>query len=222
MRALLVIAAALGLSACSTVGGGVGDTLRMTRNGVGDAVTAPFKDFNLVRPKMPVALAAAAKDPYRRPERTDCAYLAHEIAQLDLALGPDLDVPRGADKTGLRTRGAVAVSDAALSALRDVTTGWIPFRSVVRRLTGAADRQDDIEDAVHAGGVRRAYLKGLGLQQNCPHPASPLPAMTVAKGAAETPPAQPASAQAAADTHPGAAPAADASLQVQAAAPSGV
>ncbi|HEX8569151.1 MAG TPA: hypothetical protein VF699_04405 [Caulobacteraceae bacterium] len=221
MRALLVIAAGVGLTACSTVGGGVGDTLRMTRNGVGDAVTAPFKDLNLVRPKMPVALADAAKDPYRRPERTDCAYLAHEIAQLDLALGPDLDVPRGADKTGLRTRGAVAISDAALSAVRDVTTGWIPFRSVVRRLTGATDRQDDMEDAVHAGGVRRAYLKGLGLQQNCPHPAAPLPAMTVAQGAGDSPPAQPASAHTVATT-PDAARAEDAAATLQAAAPSGV
>ena len=195
MRALLVIASGLCLSACSTMSGGVGDTLRMTKNGVGDAVSAPLRDFNLIRPKMPAALAAASKDPYRRPASTDCAALAHEIAQLDLALGPDLDVPRGADRTGLRTRGAVAISDAALSAVRDVTTGWIPFRSVVRRLTGAADRQDDIEDAVHAGGVRRAYLKGLGLQQNCPHPAAPLPTLVVADGAEDASTAQPASSQ---------------------------
>ena len=187
MRRLVVLASGLSLAACSSVGGGVGDTLRMTSNGVGDAVTAPFKDFNLIRPTIPVALKAAAADPYRRPDRTDCAALAHEIAQLDLALGPDLDVPRGADRTGLRTRGAVAISDAALSAVRDVTTGWIPFRSVVRRISGAADRQDDVEDAVHAGGVRRAYLKGLGLQQNCPHPAAPLPALTVADAAVEPP-----------------------------------
>ena len=213
MRALLVIACGLGLTACSTVGGGVGDTLRMTRNGVGDAVAAPFKDFNLIRPTVPAALAAAAKDPYRRPERTDCAFLAHEIAQLDLALGPDLDVPRGADRTGLRTRGAVALSDAALSAVKDATTGWIPFRSVVRRITGAADRQDDVEDAVHAGGVRRAYLKGLGLQQDCPHPAAPLPAMTVADSEADAAaegPARPASAQAPAADQTEASPVADA------------
>ena len=192
---LLVVACALGLSSCSTVGGGMGDGLRMTGNGFGDAVSAPLKDFNLVRPTLPVALAEAAKDPYRRPERTDCAYLAHEIAQLDLALGPDLDVPRDADRQGLRTRGALALSDAALSAVRDVTTGWIPFRHVVRRLTGAAGHQDDVEDAVHAGAVRRAYLKGLGLQQDCPHPAAPLPAVTVAE-TADSDDARPASARA--------------------------
>jgi hypothetical protein len=210
MRALLVIATCtLGLGACSTVG----STMRMTKNGVGDAVTAPLKDFNLVRVKVPHALAVAAKDPYQKPERFDCAFLAHEIGQLDLALGPDLDVPRDADQTGLRTRGAQAASDAALDAVRDVTTGWIPFRSVVRRLTGAAQNQDEIEDAVHAGGIRRAYLKGLGRQQDCPHPASPLPSTLVAQEDASSAGEAPAAAAVAART--------PADEQPQAPAPSG-
>ena len=200
MRALVVIACSLSLGACSTVG----STMRMTKNGVGDAVTAPLKDFNLVRVKVPHALARAAKDPYQKPDRFDCAFLAHEIGQLDLALGPDLDVPRGAERVGLRTRGAQAASDAALDAVRDVTTGWIPFRSVVRRLTGAAQNQDEIEDAVHAGGIRRAYLKGLGRQQDCPHPASPLPVTLVAaqedaSSAGDPPAAAPVSSQPPAD-----------------------
>ena len=195
MRRLAILGSALSLAACSTVGKGVGDTFRMTGSGVGDAVAAPLRDLNLVRPTVPAALARAARDPYRKPDRLDCAYLAHEIAQLDLALGPDLDVPRHADRTGLRTRGAVAASEAVLDAVKDVTTGWMPFRSVVRRLTGAEDREDAVEDAVHAGGVRRAYLKGLGLQQNCPHPAAPLPATTVIVDEAA---AEPATAEAAA------------------------
>lgn len=179
MRRVPALVSCLSLAACSTVG----DTFRMTGIGVGDAVTAPLKDLNLVRVKVPAVLREAAKDAYRRPARTDCAYLAHEIAQLDLALGPDLDVPRGAERTSLATRGSVAASDAALDAVRDFTTGWMPFRSVVRRLTGAAGDQDAMEDAVHAGGVRRAYLKGLGLQQNCPHPAAPLPGLEIATAA---------------------------------------
>ena len=204
MRRLLVIGSALSLAACSTVGKGVGDTFRMTGNGMGDAVVAPLKDLNLVKSTVPPILAQAAEDPYRLPERTDCAYLAYEIAQLDLALGPDLDVPRDADQTSLRTRGSIAASDALISAVRDVTTGWMPFRSVVRRLTGAADRQDAMEDAVHAGGVRRGYLKGLGLQQDCAHPAAPLPESVVAEGPAlqkiATQPADAAAAEAAEDT----------------------
>jgi hypothetical protein len=185
MRAFLVAASGLSLAACSSVGKDVGQTFHLTRTGMGDAVTAPLRDFNIVKPKLPAALKRAAEDPYRRPERVDCAYLACEIAELDSALGPDLDAPR--KPVSLRSRGAVAAAEAALDAVRDVTTGWIPFRSVVRRLTGAEDRDDQVEDAVHAGGIRRAYLKGLGRQQDCPHPAAPYTATVIASDATAVP-----------------------------------
>jgi hypothetical protein len=156
------------------MGKGAADTARMTRFGMREAVVAPLKDFGLVKAKVPAILTAASEEVYKLPERTDCAYLGYEVAQLDLALGPDVDVPRDAAQQNLRSRGSRAASDAALDAVRDLTTGWIPFRSTVRRLTGAADNQDDVEDAVHAGSLRRAYLKGLGAQMGCEHPASPM------------------------------------------------
>ena len=152
-----------------------GDTMRMTRIGMGDAVLAPLHDFNLVREKIPTALLAAAEDPYRRPYPLTCEILIREVRALDLALGPDMDTPRTAGKVSLKSRGADALSNAGLDAVRDLTTGWIPFRGVVRRLTGAENHKDAVEDAVQAGAVRRAYLKGLGLERSCPHPASPLP-----------------------------------------------
>ena len=179
-RLSLPLLGALCLAGCANpVGRGAGDTMRMTRVGIGEAVTAPLKDFNLIRTKVPPALAEAAKDAYRLPGgKTDCVTLAAEVRKLDLALGPDLDVPRNAGRPTMGNRASHAASDAALDAVRDVTTGWIPFRSTVRRLTGAANNEDEMEDAVHAGAIRRAYLKGLGLQQGCPHPAAPLPAPT--------------------------------------------
>lgn len=194
MRSGLLLCAALSLGACSTVGKGAKDTLRMTRVGMREAVVAPLKDFNLVRSKVPPALAEAAKDAYKLPKTADCAALTHEVKRLDLALGPDLDVPSNAGRPTMGNRASHAASDAALDAVRDVTTGWIPFRSTVRRLTGAANNQDEIEDAVHAGAIRRAYLKGLGLQQGCQHPAAPLPAPTkevIAAQKAPPPPAPP-------------------------------
>lgn len=155
------------------MGQGAADTARATRHGLGSAVVAPLKDFGLMKAKIPSALLEASQDPYKMPEGTDCSVLEHEVAKLDLVLGPDVDMPRDAGRPTLAARGSRAASDAALDAVRDLTTGWIPFRGTVRRLTGAADNQDDMEDAVHAGGLRRAYLKGLGLQAGCIHPASP-------------------------------------------------
>lgn len=178
-RIALLACASVTLGACSTsVGQGTSDTMRMTRVGMKEAVTAPLRDFNLMRQTVPAVLTSAAEDPYKLPGRTDCPALVHEIERLDLALGPDADMPRGADRPTIRRRASHAASDAALDAVRDVTTGWIPFRSTVRRLTGASHNQDQMEDATQAGVVRRAYLKGLGLQQGCAYPAAPMPAAT--------------------------------------------
>lgn len=175
-RFALLGCAAMTLGACSTaVGKGTGDTYRMTRVGMKEAVTAPLTDFNLMRQKVPAVLTAAAEDPYKLPGDAECPALEDEIRRLDLALGPDADMPRGADKPTLRRRASHAASDAALDAVRDLTTGWIPFRSTVRRLTGASHNQDQAEDATQAGVIRRAYLKGLGLQKGCAYPASPMP-----------------------------------------------
>jgi hypothetical protein len=185
----LLAALACSLSACASTGKGMaGDTMRMTRHGMGAAVMAPLHDFNLVRQKVPAALAAAAEDPYRRPEPLDCETLVREVTELDRALGPDMDTPRTAGRMSLSSRGADALSNASLDAVRDLTTGWIPFRGVVRRLTGAEQNKDAMEDAVQAGAVRRAYLKGLGLERSCPHPASPLSGagLVVAGDAADT------------------------------------
>jgi hypothetical protein len=175
-RFALLGCAAASVSACSTpMAQGAGDTVHMTRVGMKDAVVAPLRDFNLMRETIPPVLLAASEDPYKLPGDADCPALEHEIRNLDLALGPDADMPRGADKPTMRRRASHAASDAALDAVRDVTTGWIPFRSTVRRLTGASHHEDQKEDATQAGVIRRAYLKGLGLHKGCAYPAAPMP-----------------------------------------------
>ena len=50
---------------------------------------------------------------------------------------------------------------------------FIPFRSVLRELSGAADHKRDFEAAIYAGAVRRGFLKGLGQQRGCAYPARP-------------------------------------------------
>jgi hypothetical protein len=70
-------------------------------------------------------------------------------------------------------------TDAVISAVRDSSTGLLPFRSWIRRLTGANKHAKAVIAAISAGAVRRAYLKGLGQAQGCGHPAAPaLPALT--------------------------------------------
>ena len=178
-RFVVLSCAALTLGACaSRVGQGTTSTVHMTRIGMKDAVIAPLKDFNLVRQEVPAILLEAANDPYKLPGAAECPDVEGEIRRLDLALGPDADMPGRGERQTMEGRASHAASGMALDAVRDVTTGWIPFRSTVRRLTGASHAQDRFKDAQQAGVIRRAYLKGIGLQKGCAYPAAPMPAPT--------------------------------------------
>lgn len=68
---------------------------------------------------------------------------------------------------GLIERGTDAAGGAAVGALRRTAEGVIPFRGWVRKLTGAERYSKRVAAAIAAGTVRRAFLKGLSVAQNC-------------------------------------------------------
>lgn len=139
---------------------------------LGDAVVAPLTDLNLVREPIPPVLLLARQAPYATPADPSCAALAAEVEALDAALGSDLDATPGA-ALSLAERGADAAGDAVIGAVRSTTEGVIPFRSWVRKLTGAERYAKEVAAAIAAGTIRRAYLKGLGTAAACAPPASP-------------------------------------------------
>lgn len=135
---------------------------------------APLGDLNLVKSQIPEILVEAQKAPYLWPVDASCEKLAEQISKLNLVLGPDLDVPRTGDPSTWVGKGGNAVGDAAVGALQGFTEGIIPFRSWVRKLTGAEQHAKDVVAAVAAGTSRRAYLKGIGQARGCVAPAAPL------------------------------------------------
>jgi hypothetical protein len=138
------------------------------------AVKAPLVDLNLLRKKIPDILRSAKRAPYGAPENSTCDALGLEISQLDVALGADLDQRMTGDRGGtLMAKGAEEAGDAAADALKDLTTGWIPYRGWVRRLTGAERYSREVSKHIAAGLTRRAWLKGLGAAQGCVPPAAP-------------------------------------------------
>lgn len=137
--------------------------------GVGDAVQAPLEDFNLRREDIPAVLNAAVGNPYSIGGLTQCSALSAEIERLDEALGPDMDVPSSGEGVAVDQQAA----GLALNVVRDTATDFIPFRSWVRRLSGAAQHSQAVQTAVRSGLVRRAFLKGVGMQRNCAPPAAP-------------------------------------------------
>ena len=87
---------------------------------------------------------------------------------LNHALGADLD-EEAKDEDDLMDQGRVT----ALGAVAGFTQDVIPFRGWVRKLTGAEQHDKLVQSAIVAGGVRRAYLKGLGEARGCNPPATP-------------------------------------------------
>ncbi|MDP2370987.1 hypothetical protein [Rhodoferax sp.] len=138
-----------------------------------DAATTPLSDLNLLRKEIPAVLIAAQKGPYVVPLKASCEVFAANVQALDAVLGPDLDAPTVASDVGLVERGADAMGNAAVGALRSAAEGVIPFRGWVRKLTGAERYAREVAAAMAAGTVRRAFLKGLGQAQGCLAPAAP-------------------------------------------------
>lgn len=142
--------------------------------GMRSVVEQPFRDFGLVRTKIPPVLLAAIADPYARPEPATCDGIAAEMTRLNIALGPDLDEPVSTEHPGVLTRGEGAAKTAALDAMRSEEQSNIPFDGFIRLLSGAARHDRLVMAAIQAGAIRRGYLKGLGEMRECLPPDVPL------------------------------------------------
>ena len=163
---------ALVLSACATR-----DQTRFV-----DAASTPLNDLNLVRVVIPELLVVAQKQPYAVPEERHCESLMVIVQELDAVLGPDLDAPKPRTKPDLMEKGALETKNAAVGAVRRTAEGVVPFRSWIRKLTGAERRSNQIAAAIAAGTDRRAVIYGLGVSNLCvwcpPAPVEPIPEST--------------------------------------------
>jgi hypothetical protein len=153
----LVIAMALVLGACATDG----------RSRIGTAAVTPLGDLNVIRADIPAILEQARKEPYVLPGDQGCDALLAQINELDEALGPDLDALPSASSSSLVERGTGMIQDTAFGALQRTAEGIIPFRSWIRKLSGAEEHAKRVSAAASAGIVRRAFLKGIGASRGC-------------------------------------------------------
>ncbi|WP_232540195.1 hypothetical protein [Azohydromonas aeria] len=127
---------------------------------MGQALTTPLSDLNLMKVKIPPLLAEARKAPYRLPDSPVCAEVTAEVEQLDAVLEPDFDATPEQRKSSALERGAGMAGKAAVGAVRSAAADVIPFRGWVRKLTGAERHAREVDAAIAAGNARRAYLKG--------------------------------------------------------------
>ena len=160
------------LSGCNAGRSAVGG-VEQVGAGLGAAVSAPLEDFNLRADPIPMVLLQAQSNPYDLRNLNQCTTIGAEVARLDEALGPDTDEPPSQDGSYMSERAADAAAKATLDAIRDTTTDFIPGRSWIRRLSGAEQHSRQVQAAIQAGRMRRAFLKGIGMQANCAPPAAP-------------------------------------------------
>jgi len=128
--------------------------------GAMDVARTPMTDLNIRRDEIPKLLLDAQASPYRVAGLTRCSQIAAEVGEFDAVLGQDVDLPATA---GPRVSpGRVAQS---------VVGSFIPFRGIVRELSGANAQDRALQYAIQSGLARRAFLKGYGEARGCRYPA---------------------------------------------------
>jgi hypothetical protein len=129
----------------------------------GAALAAPVKPgqqqgLGLTGAKVPDELKKIAADPYAAPG--DCDQINREVAELDRILGPDRDSAEPPKSSTVGTTVAPLVRS------------FIPYRNVVRFVTGANRKDDELTQAALVGWERRGFLKGLQKHCNAPDEAA--------------------------------------------------
>lgn len=147
--------------------------LDRTSAGIGNAASAPLKDMNIIRQDIPVLLKEI-KNPYDLDPALTCEEITERVEALNLVLGRDWDMPPP-DKKSMDERAADGASTAVLDTIASQASGIVPYRGIVRTLSGAKSHTKKVIKAYERGSHRRTYLKAIGLMNACPPPASPMP-----------------------------------------------
>lgn len=125
----------------------------------GKIATQPARDVGLDKQEIPPVLLKAVENPYAAPPSRTCKGLKAALGELNAVLGEDFTV--GAKANENRTgKIAEAVGKTIVNSL-------IPFRGLVREISGAAPAERRLQAAVTAGIARRGYLRGMAAAKGC-------------------------------------------------------
>ncbi|MGC1301944.1 MAG: hypothetical protein WA840_06185 [Caulobacteraceae bacterium] len=143
-------------------------------HGAGRAIKAPLHDLNMMQDQIPPVLLRAEDKPYEVSDLDSCNDVLNKVAELDLALGPDVDMPKEEKRRTRASRGADFAADAALDAAGSAVEHFIPMRGTIKQISGATRYENHVKHAILSGEVRRSFLKTVGMAHNCTWPAAPL------------------------------------------------
>lgn len=145
-----------------------------------DVAATPINDLNIKKTEIPPLLVEAQDKPYDLAGLNSCASLSAAVVEMDKVIGDDIDL--------------AAVANSKMQAGRvaqSVVGAFIPFRGVIREVSGANSQDRKMRAAILAGNARRGFLKGVGLQRGCAYPARPASVKDAARVLAEQAAADP-------------------------------
>jgi hypothetical protein len=130
-----------------------------TRKKAVDIGSQPARDVGMSKREIPPILEKALADPYSLKGLKTCVQLSGEVRKLSEVLGADYAV--GGAYTENRA-GKLAEAGG-----KTIINSIIPFRSLVREMTGAAPADRHMNAVVDAGLARRGFLRGVHYKQGC-------------------------------------------------------
>jgi len=126
---------------------------------------------------VPPLLKDIKAEPYQAPTAPACLTIPFELQQINELIGADIDTPPEHQDKSLTDRGA------------QMARGLLPYGGVVRFVTGANKKDQELREAVLAGYARRGYLRGVQANLKCqadPPPAADPAAAAKPKGKVAT------------------------------------
>jgi hypothetical protein len=133
--------------------------LQKTERTAGSIATQPLRDVNVKKTVVPPVLQRAIAAPYAAAGTGNCAQIRSGLRDLNAALGPDFG-------TGT-ARNEDRASQIAEQGGKAVVNSLIPFRGLVREVSGAAPAQRRLNAAMDGGYARRGFLRGMAMAKNC-------------------------------------------------------
>jgi hypothetical protein len=119
----------------------------------------PARDVGVMKRQIPPILVRAKDDPYSLQGLKTCKQLAAEITELNVVLGADY-------VAGVETKENKA-GKLAEAGGKTVINSIIPFRGLVREVSGAAPADRRMKAAQEAGYARRGFLRGVHANRGC-------------------------------------------------------
>lgn len=152
-----------GAAAAGQSGGNASSPWREGAEKAGKIASQPARDVGAMEDRIPPVLILANENPYSLKAAGNCPQIAIAIGNLNGALGPDYAPDAVAKKENKAGKLAEAGGQTVVNSL-------IPFRGLVREVTGAAPAQRRLNAAIAAGLARRGFLRGLYLSRKCKTP----------------------------------------------------